>query len=65
VRIGQDVIQLKAGVEGRAEVALRRWLEVVSSSGATRAFGIAAVVSVVVDEAVKYLVSLVQLLRKG
>jgi hypothetical protein len=62
VRVGQDVIQLKAGVEGRAEVALRR---VVSCSGATRAFGIPAVVSVVVDEAVKHLVSLVQLLRKG
>jgi hypothetical protein len=65
VRVGQDVIQLKAGVEGRAEVALRRWLGVVSCSGATRAFGIPAVVSVVVDEAVKHLVSLVQLLRKG
>nr|CAB3454086.1 unnamed protein product [Digitaria exilis] len=50
-----DVVQLEPGVEGRAEVAVRHRLGVVGSGGATRALGVAAVVSVVVDEAVEYL----------
>lgn len=65
VGVGQDVIQFDPGVERRAEVAVGDRRRVVNGGSTARSLGVAAVVGVVVDEAVEHVVRLAQLLREG